>query len=301
MANPQDTTVDDELLAKIDQTDDEPTEGYSDEDLERLTDAERAGLLGNDDETADDESRPDDEPAAQQAPVAPAPEPVAASDLAEIEGQIAALTAKQAEKDDALAALRSAYDDGEITADEFDRQQKALAAEVAQIAREAGALEGKVAGQREADDRAWTNACRSFLAQNPAFQDPAHSAGLNAEVESVTADPRFAALTFDQQLTLAAQRYALTVPDAGLSVGASPAPAPAPAPAKAPEGRTPGKLATEPPPTLATVPAETIDPNESNIAALAARLDRTTDPTEKERIMARIPDEMLDQVLAYGG
>lgn len=297
MANPQDTTVDDELLAKIDQTDDEPTDGYSEEELERLTDAERAALLGEDDETADDD------PAAQQAPVAPAPEPdpaptpAAATDLAEIEGQIAALTAQQAEKDAALTALRGAYDDGEITADEFDRQQKALAAEVAKIAREAGALEGKVAGQREADDRAWVNACRSFLSQNPAFQDPAHSAGLNAEVEAVTADPRFAALSFDQQLTLAAQRYALTVPDAGPSVGASPAPAPA----KAPAGRTPGKLATEPPPTLATVPAETIDPNESNIAALAARLDRTTDPTEKERIMARIPEEMLDQVLAYGG
>lgn len=300
MANtPDDPTVDDDLLAADEAAlNEQAPEVYDEADLERLTDAERAALTAN----YDDEPAAEPEPEPEDAPV-PEPEPAAVPAAAQppqagpdLDAYKAALDAEKASLPAALSALQDRYDDGELTREELAAAQAAAVAEVGQRA------------AIEADNKRWADTCRVFVAANPGFLADAHRDGFNAEVEIVTADPRFAALSMDQQLALAAKRYAASVTDAeaaALTLAGAAAPQPAPkaaaAPAATPDGRTPKPLAPQPVPTLHNVPAETIDPNISNVAALAARIDRETDPEARERIMAALPDHLLDQVLSYGG
>ena len=275
-----DQTVDDDLLAADKAAiEAEEVTTYDEADLERLTDAEREALTGGDEDS--DETEAEAQPEQQPEQDAPA-EPTVTADHYK-----AALETGNTGLADHLRSLQDKYDDGEISREELD-------AAIAESLQQATARTQQTAIQA-AEDARWADACRTYVAANPQLIAPEHRDGFNAEVYAVTSDPRFSNLSFEKQLDLAAKRYALTPEGAALATTAQ-EPQPSHKPA-----RQPAPLASKPVPTLADIPAETIDPNLSNVAALAARIDREDDPEARERILASMPEHLRDQVLSYGG
>ena len=304
--NDLDATVDDEIAAEAraqrePESDPEFPDTYTEEELERMTPAERAALTeGDDDEAPEDEpeAEPDPEPAVE-------PEPVDTERLGTLDASLADFARRDQEARAKLAALEDRWGEGEITDEERNTERDAILNEVAGIAAERGRVEGEAQALRAADEAQWANACRTFLAANAAFADPAHYDAFNRQVEAVTADPDFATLPYDRQLEIAARRYTDTPRGAALSLSATPETPKAEAPkAAAPEPVKPKKpdpIAADPVPTLASLPADTIDPNASNVAALAARLDREDDPLMREKIMASLPEDLQERLLSYNG
>lgn len=301
MAN-DNTTVDDDINPLLgDLPVAEPAEVYSDDELDRLTDEERTALTEDDAPPEMGADTAQEEQSAAEAEPAPA---AAMPDTSEIEQRIAALTAQRDEqRATKFADIQARYDDGAITSDEMAAELAEASRELDALAQEIGTLNGQATAVQSAADAQWEAACQQWTAANPAFTAPEHLENFNAEVFAVTSDARFASMSFDQQLELAARRYAATPMGAALAAATpdtSARPPAATAKAAAPQ-RQPDPLAPKPAPTLSHVPAETIDPAMSNVAALAARLDREDDPEVREYIMGQIPGHLLDQVLSYGG
>ena len=289
-------------------------------DFENLTDVEAEGLRewmkgqGEEPEPEQEETADDEATAAAaadaEAQAAEArkqretpPEPVKVD-----------LTDKIAAKDAELAGIReknqellAQWNDGEIAEDEFNRQMRENESQIIALSSELGGLRGmqttltasaeaQTKQAQDAELQEWGDAVNAFKGRHDILFSKEHYDGFNKTVQTVTRDPRVAALPFEEQLKYAAERYTDDQRRFGGPVpelGNAP-----PKPATSETEPQPKPTRREPPVTLAQVPNSAADPNQSQIEALAHQISRADDPDARERLVAGIPDDKLEQVMA---
>lgn len=290
---------------------------FSDDDLSMLTEEERAAVLASDDDADDCESEAgaDDAQAQAQgaaegnaddgAAQAPATEttpsatnevpetaPKTESQQPDITGALDALTAEaNTARDTAFAA----YEDGEITADEYKAQ-------LAQIDRDLTSRAANIRDVAQFEDvktRFMGEASR-YLTEVPQLREEAHIQGFDRHVRAVTGNPDLQHLTHRQMLEAAHRMYlaeAEILGRAGMPQvpGAKVPPQPKPA-QQAPEAQKPA-LAPKPEvvPTLARVPAAAVtEVSGGKYGALQAAIE-TADAEELERLMGKLTDQEREE------
>lgn len=288
---------------------------FSDDDLSMLTEEERAAVLASDDDADGDESEASADEAQAQAATevhaddgaaqAPAPEttPAATNEVTEtapktesqqpdISGALDALTAEaNTARDTAFAA----YEDGEITADEYKAQ-------LAQIDRDLTSRAANIRDEAQFEDvktRFMGEASR-YLTEVPQLREDAHIQGFDRHVRAVTGNPDLQHLTHRQMLEAAHRMYlaeAEILGRAGIPQIPNAQAAAQPKPAQpAPEAKKPA-LAPKPEvvPTLARVPASALtEVSGGKYGALQAAIE-TADAAEMERLLGGLTDQEREE------
>lgn len=273
-----------------------------------LTDEERAALQdGDDDTTGTDDTSADDAGASDDTnaddtneagndstdaalPADAAPGRDDGTDVTADAGSAPILVVdKPADADDQLKAIASQkedlitkFDDGEITAKEYQQQLDALAKQEREIERtlERAALAAEMEQQRLKNE--WTNTVNSFIAANPVYKDNARLyRALDQEVRDVANSDDGKTLTGAQILAKAHQSLAEAF---GLQTNRPAA-----------QQQRPPKA--DAPPSLHGVPAA--DANDVTGGKYAA-LDRlaNTNPIAYEEALMKLPDAERDAYLA---
>ncbi|QCP84333.1 hypothetical protein EYE35_01165 [Cereibacter sphaeroides] len=304
----------------------EPTGEPSEDELERLSPAERAALkaLDEDDDAGDDddddEGLPEgfaltkeereaimfaDDPPEPVADgtegVEPAHEEPPAAAAAPVVPDQAMLDAAFKDATEAANAKRAAlfdeYEDGEHTREEY----RAKLAEIdAGIAAEATAnLQRKL---QEAQDQAFAtsfkDAAIAYLKEVPDLITEEHAEAYDAHVRAVTGDPRYSALSPRQMLELAHRRYLLDQPAVKAAIPTMPGAKKGEAQAEKQAEKQRKKPA--PPMTLANIPAAaTTEAGGNRWAQFQAAMDKA-DPRTKEQLLASLSDEDRDAYMAAG-
>ena len=255
--------------------------------------------------------RPEPEPVAAAEPeapaVEPAPEAAAPTDealsawdapdpvLPTMPPVPADAEAKIAELEGALDGLLEKFEEGEITQDEFRRQQKDLIARqsAAQVTLErARRAEEQAAGAAQAYIDAWAKKLDAYRAEHGYLWDQAHVARWDANVRAVNANPAYATLPMADRIQLAHRLYAAeyeiaakkplpTQPGLKRAAEAKPAAAVADGPSKEPR--------PDPVQTLAGFPsAASITVDDGKFAAI----DRVmpADPLRAEALLASLSE-----------
>ena len=194
-----------------------------------LTEAEIAKLAEGDDplvklpdaaESDGDEPEDDDDPGeddgddetkaeAGDAPeAAEAPDPVFnPADTAEAKATIDSAAAER-------KALRAAYNDGELTDDEFDAKMDALNDSIVEAKAAIKEAEKAEAQSLEAMQSAWFSKVDSFLDANPAFRDNtpnpklegnSYLTALDTVMKAVNQDARYAGMTMNERIEASAK------------------------------------------------------------------------------------------------
>lgn len=147
------------------------------------------------------------EPPVAAAPAAPAPAAFANpfSIPADAKEQIAGFDA-------ALEKLNNDWNAGDISDAEYQGQMREIADKRTELTSTIMAAqkfdEAQRAAERQREDAQWETSVKNFKATNPDLWSDAHKMRFNSHVQSVTADPKYESLSFDQQLMLAANLYA---------------------------------------------------------------------------------------------
>jgi chromosome segregation ATPase len=265
-----------------------------------LTEEERAALMSDDDAAGDAPAADPEAEPAEQAPEAaaseappeasaaadqPAQEPVeeakAASPIlvaSPVEDAEARLTDIATKKD----ALLEQFDEGEITAKEYQKQLDALAKEERAIerAQDRAELAAQMEQQRLQND--WTATCNSFVESNPIYKDnPRLYKALDAEVRELAAKPETANWSGQKFLDEAhkALKTAFGLPDAK------------------PAAKEQQRQSRELPPNLAKVPAANIEDTSGGRFAVLDRL-ANSDPIAYEEAINKMPQSERDAYLA---
>jgi hypothetical protein len=269
-----------------------------------MSDEELAALRGEDDDEGDEGDDPapaqagDDgtaiDSAAEDAPVAsqPAQVELTTEQLADIDRRVK----------EARTEARKAWQDGDLTDEEFDAaidQAEALRQTAAQELMQESAED---AAEREFLQRkeAFVPVAKEYLTKDfPALASAEHLEGFDRHVRAVTSNPLHAGKTPRQQLDLARKLYVAEVEDV-LDVtalrGAGKAPAAKPAATPAPKPTVATTQAAKPPkrevvPTLARVPAAAANlTSDGKYGALQAEFD-AADAAGREKLMARMSPE----------
>jgi hypothetical protein len=239
---------------------------------------------GSADDTYDDEAEPPAEAPAETSPEVKAP---ASAPPVDLDTNYAALIA---ETDTKLAELQTLLDDGEIGDNEYKTKVLELAEQRGDLRANARLAEAHLAQIESAASDQWNDAVKGFKASHAHLFAPEHFDKFNVDVQGVTADPRFANLSFDQQLVKAAQDYAFRMGQPALAgkQAARPA-APNSTPQQAPK--------RQPVPTLARVSnTGSVAPDGGRFAAIDARIDNK-DIMGTEAALSRMTKEQLE---AYG-
>ena len=199
-----------------------------DDPLVKLPDApEKAGVDAGDDN--DDDDDPDDEgddadegdgegkgegddatkaEAGDAAEAAEAPDPVFnPADTAEAKATIDSAAAER-------KALRDAYNDGELTDDEFDAKMDALNDSIVEAKAAIKEAEKAEAQSLEAMQAAWFSKVDAFLDANPAFRDNtpnpklegnSYLTALDTVMKAVNQDARYADMTMNERIEASAK------------------------------------------------------------------------------------------------
>ena len=199
-----------------------------DDPLVKLPDApEKAGVDAGDDN--DDDDDPDDEgddadegdgegkgegddatkaEAGDAAEAAEAPDPVFnPADTTEAKATIDSAAAER-------KALRDAYNDGELTDDEFDAKMDALNDSIVEAKAAIKEAEKAEAQSLEAMQAAWFSKVDSFLDANPAFRDNtpnpklegnSYLTALDTVMKAVNQDARYADMTMNERIEASAK------------------------------------------------------------------------------------------------
>lgn len=248
-----------------------------------LTDEERAAYSDGDDveDTYDDEAV-EDEPAAQ----APAVEEVPAVQAEGIEA--VNFSAKLTEIKAQAEKAREDWENGDLSDADFQKQ-------IAAAAKAEAIVEMKI----QEDDRAWNSSVAAFKAANPGiFGDERTLTAFNDIVGDVTESPRYAHLTYAQQLAIAHARLAAEAPVLGLKVAAPAAAAPKAGPAPKPADPAPRPQRPTPPPTLARLPAsDAVTESDGRFAQIDRMQRESGNVLVNEAILMRMSPEELE---AYG-
>lgn len=295
--------------------------------LEMLTDEEKAALeesdfLEGDGEggdaggDADDDGAGDDgqqqaddaaaaeaeaAAAAQQEPETPAqqPEPAPhqqAEPGPDYRAQIADFDQQIAGFKDERNAFLAQYDDGELTGEE-------LQAKLDQLDEKSDAVKSQkalAANAVQQDEDNWNSAVTGYFGKYEALKsNQAVLGAFDAAVRSVTANPAFAGLPFDKQLSIAHEQLIVSAKHSGLQgvpqIGAAtPAAHPDPAPAARQDGGK-GKAMREPPKTLANAPASDMSGVADSPFAQLQRVIENGNSDEIEAAYARLTPEQRDE------
>lgn len=236
--------------------------------------ADPAATAAADEQSNPAATEPDDAEAKQQpAPllVAPPPEDAQAK-LTEIEGK----------KDDLLEQ----FDNGDITAKEYQKQLDALAKEERAIERAQDRAELAASMENQRLQNEWVSTCNAFVEANEIYKDnPRLYKALDNEVRELAADPKTANWTGQKFLQEAHKnlKAAFNLPDS-----ASPnAPIP------------PNRPKPDLPPNLARVPAADVQDTNGGRFAVLDRL-ANTDPIAYEETLNKMPAAERDAYLAAG-
>ena len=191
-----------------------------DDPLVKLPDApEKAGVDAGDDNDDDDddadegdgEGKGDDETKAEAgdaAEAAEAPDPVFnPADTTEAKATIDSAAAER-------KALRDAYNDGELTDDEFDAKMDALNDSIVEAKAAIKEAEKAEAQSLEAMQAAWFSKVDAFLDANPAFRDNtpnpklegnSYLTALDTVMKAVNQDARYAGMTMNERIEASAK------------------------------------------------------------------------------------------------
>jgi hypothetical protein len=278
-----------------------------------LTDEERAALQDDGDvateQTDDTGTKPDveteaetaaaaDDKPAQEAPQAATPpadaaDTSAAEPVAEPQAQPAPIlvapapedaAAKLAEIDTKKDALLTQFDDGDITAKEYQKQLDALAKEERAIerAQDRAELAAQMEQQRLQND--WTQTCNNFVESHPVYKDnPRLYKALDAEVRELAQKPETA--NWSGQKFLDEAHKALKT-----AFGFQEANAPAPSKDQQRQQR-------DLPPNLAKVPAANLEDTNGGRFAVLDRM-ASSDPTGYEEAIAKMSEAERNAYLA---
>lgn len=174
-------------------------------------------------------------------------------------------------------ALLTQFDDGDITAREYQKQLDALAKEERQIEfqQHEANLAAKLEQQRLQNE--WTSTCNTFVEAHPIYKDNARLyKALDAEVRELAAKPETANWTGQRFLDEAHKNLKSAFGFAEAETGK-------------PQAKTKYDPTANLPPNLAKVPAADI---ESTTGGKYAVLDRlaSSDPLAYEEALAKMPD-----------
>lgn len=294
--NTEDLTRDDQIEGEAgeaeadlaDMTDDADTGEVTEEELDALTEEERAALAegdedgdgdGDGDDGAADDAPPADAAAAQDdttnGDAQPDPEPV------KVDPAVTEKILSQAKAD--KKALFAQYEDGELTRDQYLEGLEKIDTESANAAAQA-ALEV----QQEAQEyEAWQKEARGYLAEVPELSTEAHLQAFDAHVRRVTNDPASAKLSYRQMLEKAHRYYLADQPEVATPIPALPASRRAGAAPKKEAAPAPAAQRPEPPITLARIPSAVPSAvSDGRYGQLQKAVDDAQTAEEVERIMA---------------
>lgn len=240
------------------------------EEAEAAAEDEEAAPVAAAPADADPEQEAAPAPATAQAPAATVAPVLIAAPAAEAEAKLADI---ETQKADALTK----FDDGDMTAREYQEAVDKLGKEERKLEREID--RAKLAGelQEQASKNAWYATCDGFIAAHPVYSaatNPRMNRLFNAEVIDIANSEEGKSMGGSDILTKA---HANLV-EAGIVAETA-----TPAAAKPARAAIPKK---ELPPTLARVPATNVNDTEDNKYAALDRL-QTTDPIAyEEKLMA---------------
>lgn len=290
-------------------TEHEIDDGLTDEERAALVEEEGAGA--GDDAGTDTLNDQDTEKAAEAAAAADADdakvaadaaaaaankEEVAATETTEAPQQSAPIlvapppedaTAKLAEIDTKKDALLTQFDDGDITAKEYQKQLDALAKEERAIerAQDRAELAAQMDQQRLQND--WNTTCANFVDSHAVYKDnPRLYKALDAEVRELASKPETAQWTGQQFLNEAHKNLKAAFGFAEKADATPPADKPQ-------DKRTPRDL----PPNLAKVPAADVQDTDGGRFAVLDRM-ANTDPEGYEETLAKMSQTERDAYLA---
>lgn len=159
------------------------------------------------DDDGDDETKAEAE-AGDAAEAAEAPDPVFnPADTAEAKATIDSAAAER-------KALRDAYNDGELTDDEFDAKMDALNDSIVEAKAAIKEAEKAEAQSLEAMQAAWFSKVDAFLDANPAFRDNtpnpklegnSYLTALDTVMKAVNQDARYADMTMNERIEASAK------------------------------------------------------------------------------------------------
>lgn len=239
--------------------------------------------------------------AAQQEPETPAQQPEAApqqqaepgpdyrAQIADYDQQIAAF---KAERNDILAK----HDDGELT----DEERQAQLDELDEKSDAVKSQKAVAANAVQQDEDNWNSAVTGYFGKYEALKaNQAVLGAFDAAVRSVTANPAFAGLPFDKQLSIAHEQLIVSAKHSGLQgvpqIGAAaPAADPNTTPAAEQEGGK-GKAMREPPKTLVNAPASDMSGVSDSPFAQLQRLIENGNSDEIEAAYAKLSPEQRDE------
>lgn len=160
------------------------------------------------DDDGDDKTKAEAAKAPVTAPAAEAPDPVFnPADTAEAKATIDSAAAER-------KALRDAYNDGELTDDEFDAKMDALNDSIVEAKAAIKEAEKAEAQSLEAMQAAWFSKVDAFLDANPAFRDNtpnpklegnSYLTALDTVMKAVNQDARYADMTMNERIEASAK------------------------------------------------------------------------------------------------
>jgi hypothetical protein len=280
-------TAEERAALQEDETEEEAGNETEDPNAEEDGDADAGGDATDadaDEQSSTDESGTDDaptgEPGVQEAKGQPL---LIAEAPAEAETKLAEIA--QQKKD-----LRSKYDEGDLTFEEYEAQKEALDEQRLEIklAVEKATLAADMEQQRQKN--AWLATVNRFLGANPIYaqdKNPRLYRALDAEVRELASKPEAANWTGEQLLAEAhknlSEAFGLNKPEPNEGAKPKGEKKPIPKPAL--------------PPTLAKVPAaEATDTSGGRFAALDRLL--TTNPLAYEEALAKLSENERNEYLA---
>ena len=207
-----------------------------------------------------------------------------ADKAAAIEDENRQLKAKLADIEAKKDALLTQFDDGDITARDYQKQLDALAKEerAVEMAKFEAGIAQKLEQQRLQND--WTNTCNQFVASHDVYKDnPRLYKALDAEVRDLASKPETANWTGQQFLEEAHKnlKTAFGFAEAEKPAGDKPA-----------DKRPPRDL----PPNLAKVPAANVEDTNGGRFAVLDRL-ANTDPVAYEETLNKMSQAERDAYL----
>lgn len=277
-------------------TEHEIDDGLTDEERAALVEEEATGNTDTDTPPADAEAAAEAAATAEPAKVEEAAAAEATTDdveTTEAPQQSAPIlvapppedaTAKLAEIDTKKEALLTQFDEGDITAKDYQKQLDALAKEERAIerAQDRAELAAQMDQQRLQND--WNTTCATFVESHAVYKDnPRLYKALDAEVRELASKPETAQWTGQQFLNEAHKNLKAAF---GFQEAAAPAD-------KQQDKRTPREL----PPNLAKVPAADVQDTDGGRFAVLDRM-ANTDPEGYEETLAKMSQNERDAYLA---
>jgi len=220
------------------------------------------------DTTADPEPAAEDQQ--KSAPVLVAPVP------ADAEAKLSEIAAQK-------EALLTKFDDGDVTAKEFQKELDALSKQERQIERQQDRAELAASMDQQRLTNEWLATCNAFVDRNAIYKDnPRLYKALDAEVRDLASKPETANWSGQKFLDEAHKnlKQAFNLPDSTASTE-----------------KTAAKPRRELPPNLAKVPAADVEDTSGNRYAVLDRLSNT-DPIAYEEAINRMSPAERDAYMA---